>query len=112
MQQKKKSAMSDAQVEEAARLFGILSESSRLKLLRALMVGPRTVTELIQDTQMKQGNISKHLGVLLDARFVGREREGNFARYSIIDEKLYALCELVCSRIQNDARIRLKSLVG
>ena len=112
MQQKKKSAMSDAQLEEAARLFGILSESSRLKLLRALMRGPKTVSALVEDTQMKQGNISKHLGVLLDARFVGKEREGNFARYSITDDKLYALCELVCNRIEEDARRRLKKLGG
>ena len=102
--------MSDAQVEEAARLFGILSESSRLKLLRALMEKPLTVSELIEATGLKQGNVSKHLGVLLNARFVAREREGNFARYTLADKRLYQLCDLMCMRIEDDARRRVREL--
>lgn len=112
MQAQKKRSMSDAQIDEAARLFSILAESSRLRLLRALMSGSMTVTELVEETEMKQGNVSKHLGVLLDARFVAKEREGNFARYSIADEKLFALCELMCSRIEQDARARMQQLAG
>ena len=112
MQEKKKPSMSDAQVEEAARLFAILSEPSRLKLLRALMAGPLTVTELVEASGMKQGNVSKHLGVLLTARFVAREREGNFARYTIKDPRLFTLCELMCARIADEARSRLSELAG
>ena len=112
MQPKLKPLMSDAQIEEVAKLFSILAESSRLKLLRALMSKAMTVTELIVATGMKQGNVSKHLGVLLDARFVAKEKEGNFARYSIIDPKLFALCELMCGRVEEDARIRLNALSG
>lgn len=108
----KKSAMSDAQVEESARLFGILSEGSRLRLLRALMERPLTVSELIEATGMKQGNVSKHLGVLLGARFVAREKEGNFARYSLADRRLYQLCELMCARIEEDARERAATFIG
>ena len=109
MQPKTKS-MSDAQIDETARLFGILADSSRLKLLRALMAAPLTVSELIEATAMKQGNVSKHLGVLLNARFVAREREGNFARYSLADPRLYDLCALMCMRIEHDARQRIKEL--
>ena len=104
--------MSDAQVEEAARLFGILSEASRLKLLRALMCEPLTVSDLMLATGMKQGNVSKHLGVLLEARFVAKEKEGNFARYSIADLNLFALCELMCGRMEQEARHRLAELSG
>lgn len=111
MQGKVKLLMSDAQVEESARIFGILSESSRLKLLRALMEAPLTVSELMEATGMKQGNVSKHLGVLLSARFVGREREGNFARYKLADPKLYQLCDLMCKRITDDAHQRIKELM-
>jgi DNA-binding transcriptional ArsR family regulator len=102
--------MSDAQIEEAARLFGILSDSSRLKLLRALMGEPLTVSELIEATGLKQGNVSKHLGVLLNARFVVREREGNFARYTLADRRLNQLCDLMCMRIEDDALQRAREL--
>jgi ArsR family transcriptional regulator len=101
---KSKKEMTDAHMEESARLFGILAEVSRLKLLRALMSEPLTVSELMEATGMKQGNVSKHLGVLLQARFVAKEREGNFARYRLADERLYELCSLMCARIEEDAR--------
>jgi DNA-binding transcriptional ArsR family regulator len=112
MKVKRKNSMSDAQVEEVVRLFGILADASRLKLLRALMAEPLTVSELVEATGMKQGNVSKHLGVMLTARFVAREREGNFVRYSLADPKLHDLCELMCARIEQDARQRAKELTG
>lgn len=104
--------MSDAQVEEASRLFAILSEPSRLKLLRALMERALTVTELMEVTGMKQGNVSKHLGVLLTARFVKREREGNFARYEVADPRVFDLCHLMCARIEDDVKRRVAALTG
>jgi len=110
MQTKKKKSMSDAQIKEAARLFAILSEPSRLKLLRALMSEAMTVSDLMAATGMKQGNVSKHLGVLLDARFVAKEKEGNFARYSIADPNLFALCEIMCGRMEQEARRRFAEL--
>lgn len=102
--------MSDVQIEEVAHLFGTLSEPSRLRLLRALMEGALTVSELIERTGMKQGNVSKHLGVLLHARFVSRQREGNFVRYQLADPRLYPLCELMCARIAEDAQQRIREL--
>lgn len=110
MKGKKNFPMSDAQIDEAARLFGILAEASRLKLLRALMEEPLTVSELMDVTGMKQGNVSKHLGVLLNARFVAREREGNFARYALADQTLHQLCDLMCTRMEEDARQRAGEL--
>jgi len=111
MQEKKlKKEMSDGQLEESARLFGILSEASRLKLLRALMQGSLTVTELMDATAMKQGNVSKHLGVLLQARFVAKEREGNFARYRLADKRIFKLCALMCERIEDDLRAMVDRL--
>jgi ArsR family transcriptional regulator len=100
--------LTDAHLEEVARLFGMLAESSRLKLLRALLDRPMTVSELIEATGMKQGNVSKHLSTLLLGGFVEREREGSFARYGIIDPTVASLCMLMCSRIESQARRRMK----
>ena len=68
------------------------------------MAGPQTVTGLVGATGLKQGNVSKHLGVLYGARFVNREKEGTFARYSIADADLFTLCDLMCNRIERDAK--------
>lgn len=104
MQAEKQKKMSDAQVREAARLFAMLAEPARLFLLRELMAGPANVTELMQRTGLKQGNVSKHLGILLQSRFVRRNREGNHAIYEISDPAVHQLCELMCERLQRDAR--------
>jgi len=110
MQAKKKASLSDAHIGEVAHLFGVLSEPSRLRLLRALMVRPLTVSELMVETGMKQGNVSKHLGALLMARFVAREREGNFVRYELADKRLHQLCDLMCQRIEDEALARASEL--
>jgi len=109
---KPKPVMSEAQLREVAHLFGILAEDSRLRLLQALMEASRTVTELVEATGMKQGNVSKHLGVLAGARFVSGTREGNFVRYAIADPRVLTLCELMCGRVAEEARTRLAELAG
>lgn len=102
--------LSDAHLDEIARLFGTLAESSRLKLLRALLERPMTVSELIDETGMRQGNVSKHLGTLLLVGFVARVREGNFARYAIADPTVAALCALMCGRVESQARKKAQAL--
>jgi DNA-binding transcriptional ArsR family regulator len=96
--------LSPNQLAEVSRLFGVLSETSRLVLLQALYEGPLTVSQLIEACAMKQANVSKHLGVLHHHRLVSRQREGNSVRYQIADPAIFALCDLVCSKIERDAR--------
>jgi DNA-binding transcriptional ArsR family regulator len=112
MQAKKLLPLTDAQIDQAARLFATLSEPSRLRLLQALMPGPMTVTELVETTGMKQGNVSKQLGILYDAQLLVRTREGNFIRYAIGDDTTIQLCNLVCRKIESDAMARVAAFKG
>ena len=67
----------------------MLSEPSRLVLLQALHDGPLTVSELVEACDMKQANVSKHLGVLHDHHLVKRRREGISIRYQIADPMIW-----------------------
>ena len=96
--------MSLAQLEGVARLFGVLSEPSRLILLQALHKGPLTVTELVEAAGMKQANVSKHLGVLRDHRLVKRQRKGISIQYEIADPMIFSLCNLVCGKMKRDVK--------
>jgi DNA-binding transcriptional ArsR family regulator len=107
MQPKTVTRLADAQIDQAARLFATLSEPSRLRLLQALMRGPKTVTELVEATGMKQASASKQLGILYDAQLLVRTREGNFIRYAIGDDTIIQLCDLVCHKIESDALARV-----
>ena len=104
MSNAKKQKMSTAQLEAVGRLFAVLSEPSRLVLLQVLHNGPLTVSELVEASGMKQANVSKHLGVLHDHRLVKRQREGISIRYEIADPMIFALCNLVCGKMQRDVK--------
>lgn len=94
------SPLPDLLVELIAQRFRILGEPSRIKLLDALRDGPATVTELQSATGASQQNVSKHLGLLVDAGLVRRERAGTRARFSIADPSLFDLCEQVCGSLR------------
>jgi DNA-binding transcriptional ArsR family regulator len=113
MQEKNaKKMMTAGQVEEAARLFGILADSSRLQLLKALMGGEKTVGELVGASGLGQANVSKHLSVLRAGRFVQSRKLGNFVLYSLADPTVEKLCELMCGRMAREARRLSKELVA
>jgi len=100
----KKRKMSAAQLAAISRLFAVLSEPGRLVLLQALHDGPLTVSELVAASGMKQANVSKHLGILHDHHLVKRQREGISIRYEIADPMIFALCKLVCGKMERDVK--------
>lgn len=102
--------LTDTQIGEASRLFSMLGEPVRLKLLRSLMAEDLTVSELVENTGCKQANVSKHLSLLLASGLVERTKEGTSARYAITDPFLRELCSLVCGRTEALARARLQLL--
>jgi DNA-binding transcriptional ArsR family regulator len=90
----------DALVELIAKRFRVIGEPMRIRLLDRLRDGAATVQELTDATGASQQNVSKHLGVLLQAGIVSREKQGNFARYAIADESVFELCEQVCGGLR------------
>src|SRR5688500_20077549 len=80
-------------VELIAQRFRVIGEPMRIRLLDHLRSGPASVGELSEALGANQQNVSKHLGVLLQAGIVAREKRGNHAVYSITDESVFDLCE-------------------
>lgn len=93
--------LSEGALAIVAERFKALSDPTRLKLVRALMDGEKSVSELTQETGGLQANVSKHLGVLLDAGVLGRRKEGLYSYYRITDETVFELCSLVCGSIHD-----------
>jgi ArsR family transcriptional regulator len=85
-----------------ARRFRALGEPSRLSVLHALEAGPLTVTELIEAVGLSQGNLSKHLQLLHANGLVARRRDGLFVYYSLADDRVLQLCELMCGRLDDE----------
>jgi DNA-binding transcriptional ArsR family regulator len=104
-------------VQQVAEYFSVLSEPMRLRILNVLRDGEKCVQDLVDATATSQGNVSKHLKVMLQAGILHRRTEGTSAYYSVSDDLIFELCSLVCdrlaSRIEEQARhFRAFSLPG
>jgi DNA-binding transcriptional ArsR family regulator len=86
--------------ELIAQRFRVIGEPMRIRLLDRLRDGPTTVTALSDALGTTQQNVSKHLGILLGAGIVSREKRGTHARYAIADESVFELCEQVCGGLR------------
>jgi DNA-binding transcriptional ArsR family regulator len=90
--------------------FKVLAEPARLAILERLRRGERTVSELVSETGLGQANVSKHLQMLRQFGFVERRREGSFVYYALADRRVERLCEIMCDRLEAEARDRRKAL--
>lgn len=104
--------LTDEALELVATRFRILGEPMRLRILQELKAGEKNVTELIEACGATQANVSRHLGVLLQAGMVYRRREGVNAYYGIQDETIFRLCSVACDALKKDVNNRTKALVG
>lgn len=90
----------DELVELIARRFRVIGEPMRIRILNHLRTEERSVSELVELTGAGQQNVSKHLGVLLDAGIVARRKHANQSLYRIVDDTVFRLCDDVCGSIQ------------
>lgn len=96
------------QLGHIAERFKALAEPSRLEILHALKAGERTVSDLLEATGLGQANASKHLQVLYASGFVQRRKDGVSTYYRLADADVFRLCELMCGRLEAEARSQRK----
>ena len=96
MDSKKKSNFSDEQLKMLAKRFKILSEVSRLKILRILFLGEKCVTDIINATGLLQANVSKQLRILEGDGVVTCRPQGLLRFYSVTDSSVLIICTQLC----------------
>jgi len=92
-------AMTPEAIELVASRFRVLGEPLRLRLLQQLALAERSVSELAALLGTSQPNVSKHLKLMQDAGLVTRRADKNAAYYSLADDSVFALCDIVCGRL-------------
>ena len=102
--------LAPAQLDAVSQLFSTLSEPSRLQILQQLQRGPASVSELLLQLPLKQANLSKQLGILLNAGIISRRQDGNRAIYTIALPLVFDLCQLVCQHVAHHAETRAAAL--
>ena len=102
--------VSPSMLDLVARRFRLLGEPMRLRIVQSLMTGEKSVNEIVEATEASQSNISKHLQALSEGGLLARRRAGNNIYYSIADQSLFKLCDLMCKSTQKEALLRLEEL--
>ncbi|MCP5058592.1 MAG: winged helix-turn-helix transcriptional regulator [bacterium] len=86
--------------EEALRMvatrFRVLGDPGRLRILNQLMQGEASVGELVDEVDLEQPTVSRHLAVLRREGIVSRRSEGNRGIYRIEDPTVTRLCAIAC----------------
>ena len=93
-----------------AERFKALAEPARLQILNCLRRGELTVTELVEETEFGQANVSKHLQLLHTLGFVSRRKDGLFVYYALADKSVFQLCDVMCGRLETEMKARRKLL--
>jgi len=90
---------SDQMIERVSVMLKAMADGTRLKILQCLRDGEKSVNAIRQIVGGSQANVSKHLSVLKRAGLVGNRRDGMNSLYSIADERVFNICDSVCSSI-------------
>jgi ArsR family transcriptional regulator len=99
-------------VKQASALYRLLGDAARLRLLRVLAKERLNVTELTGVLGLAQSGVSRHLGLLKEARLVAEERDGGFSYYRLApapnggDEALTTLLQAQFEASASDPVVR------
>lgn len=103
-----KMTLTPAVIDLIAERFRALAEPARLQILSALRRGELTVTELVNETELGQANVSKHLQLLRTLGFVTRRKDGLHTYYALADRSVFTLCDIMCNRLAAESNVRRK----
>lgn len=70
------------------RMFKTLSDETRLKIVHSLFAQPHCTQQLAQIHQVSEAAISKHLKILMEAKYVTTERRGNYVFYRLVPQEV------------------------
>jgi len=83
-------------IESLSRMFGLLSDPNRLRILFAIGKEERSVSEIMKETSLPQTLVSFHLRPLRESGILLAERKGPFIYYSFSEPTLMDLLISLC----------------
>lgn len=72
-----------------------LADPKRLLILNALREGERSVSDLVEELDLAQANVSQHLAVLRERGLVVTRRDGQRVFYSVSSDKIIQAMDLL-----------------
>lgn len=88
-----------APAEDVARMFAILSDPTRLRVLAALGSSELCVSDLAAATGINRTTVSHQLRVLREHRLVRRRRDGKAVYYTLDDDHVTSLLDIASDHV-------------
>lgn len=76
----------DVPGETCVPMLKALADDTRWRIVRRLLLDPRTVGQLVEDLDVSQYNVSKHLRILREAGIVEAERDGKHVTCCVAED--------------------------
>jgi ArsR family transcriptional regulator len=99
-----KKILSDEELDTLAIKFKVLSEPSRLRILRCLIEGERCVNDIICTTGLLQANVSKQLKILYDCGILDARTQGLQRFYCVKDFAVVKICHVLCDEDEKKSK--------
>ncbi|MBF0555767.1 MAG: metalloregulator ArsR/SmtB family transcription factor [Nitrospirae bacterium] len=94
------------------KLFGALSDETRLRIIKLLEMGELCVCDITAALDMSQPKVSFHLSILKEAGLIRDRKDGKWVYYSLGAGDLFSrfLIISICEKYSNgDDRYRLEN---
>lgn len=98
-------------IPKVADRLKAMADETRLRLLLRLRKGEANVTELSKQLRVAQASISKHLSTLRHVGLIQVRREGVQAIYSVRDDRVFDMCEIMCDGVVRHLKAEHAALV-
>ena len=86
-----------------ARFFSGLADQTRLRIVRLLLEGPRSVGELVAALGISQSRVSNHLSCLKWCGYVRTQRSGKYVIYELGDPRIAEIVALAAGIVARAA---------
>ncbi|MFB9768683.1 ArsR/SmtB family transcription factor [Lactiplantibacillus modestisalitolerans] len=96
--------VSDAQLMEAAKIYKVLSNPKRIKLLLYLEKHPADVSSICQALNLAQPVVSHQLALLYQYQLVTRTKRGKHVDYCLDDPHIVELIEAMIGHVAHEIK--------
>lgn len=80
--------------EKNAEIYKVLGHPTRLEILNMIKDHEVAVEDMIKVLRLRKANVSQHLAILRQCRFVTARRQGLNIYYKIVDRRLVEPCKI------------------
>jgi ArsR family transcriptional regulator len=85
----------DKILEFKSRIFKVIGDANRLKVLEILRSGKNCQCDIIPMIAQSQSTVSRHLKLLEAAGLIKSQKEGTKTYYQVVDEEIFNLIDAI-----------------